>query len=133
MKKGEVICSPKYQFPDGGVSDKYLINLNDPAPGEPYLVVLVTSKEKPYRIKIPGCHSTRGYYVIPKSVDFFYADFTWVLFHTLREVTLKDELTESFKGNFITKALLKETTLRAIINCFKNSRYITKYHESLLK
>ena len=133
MKKGEVICSPRYEFPDGNIADKYLISLNDPAPDEPYLILLTTSQERTYRVKIPGCHSKQGYYVIPKGADFFYADFTWVPFETLREVTLKDELREGWKGNFITKAVLKPNTLQAIINCLKQSNYITKHLATLLK
>lgn len=133
MKKGEVVCSPRYQFPNGSISDKYLIILNDPGPGEPYLILLSTSQERSYRVKNPGCHSKQGYYVINKGVDFFYADFTWIPFETLREFTLKDELSESWKGNLIPKAILKPTTIQAIINCLKQSDHITKHRAALLR
>lgn len=132
MKKGEITYSPKYKFKNGGADDKLLISLNDPLPGEPYLIVLVTSQQK-YRKNIPGCHSAQGYYAIPRGIDYFEKPMTWVIFHTLREFALKDELTESWRGNFIGKGFLKETTLRAIINCLKQSDYITKHRASLLR
>ena len=106
--------------------------MNEPLAGEPYLVLLTTSKQK-FRKNISGCHFTEGYYAISKGVDFFDKPMTWVLFNTLQEYTIKEELEESWNGNFITKAILKDTTLRAIINCLKKSNYITKYQASLLR
>jgi len=131
MKKGEVAYCPRYQFANGTVSDKLLINLNNPLDQDPYLVLLTTSKQK-FRKNNPGCHSAQGYYLISKDVDFFNED-TWVLFHTLREFTLKDELKESWSNNLKIMQPLKDTTLRAIINCLKQSNYITKYQMLLLK
>lgn len=132
MRKGEVIYCPSYKFDDGGEDDKLIINLNDPAPGEPYLLLLTTSQPGTKRT-LPGCHSGKGYYIIPKNIDFFVKDYTWILFYTLREFTLKEELKESWDGNFITKSFLKDVTLRAIINCLKASNYINKMQASLLK
>ena len=131
MKEGEIVYSKKYTFPDGSISDKFIINLNDPQPNEPYLILLVTSKQY-FRETKPGCHSSVGYYVIPEKVDYFDRDITWVLFNTLKEFTLEEELRESWNYNFVTKAHLKPATLRAIINCLKQSDWITKYQASLL-
>jgi hypothetical protein len=132
MHKGEVVYCPKYKFDNGGESDKLIINLNNPLAGEPYVVLLVTSQQK-FRINRSGCFSVEGYYVISKGEDFFDKDFTWVLFNTVKEFELKEELRESWKGNFITVGHLKTTTISAIINCFKRSNFITKYQESLLR
>ncbi len=132
MRKGEVVYCPKYIFPDGGQDDKLIINLNDPAPGEPYLLLLTTSQQH-LKIYKEGCHPNDGYYAIPKHKDFFDKDMTWILFSTLREFTLKVELRESWKGNLETVGFLKDVTLRAIINCLENSNFITSYQSSLLK
>lgn len=132
MRRGEVVYCPQYKFSDGSEDDKLLINLNDPAPGEPYLIILTTSQ--PYtRVKKEGCHSNLGYYVILKGKDFFDKEMTWILFSTIKEYTFKEELRESFKGNFETKGFLKNETVNAIINCLKCSNYITIYQASLLK
>lgn len=131
MQKGDIIYCPKYKFDDGSESDKLLINLNTPALGEPYLILLVTSKQK-FRKNRSGCHSAEGYYVIPQRTDFFNTD-TWVLFETLREIDLKEELRENWNRNFITQATLQENTIRAIVNCLKDSSMVTKYQVSLLR
>lgn len=132
MRKGEIIYCSKYQFPDGGQDDKLIINLNGPGQNEPYLLLLATSQQGT-RLSSQGCHSGKGYYTIPKNTDFFVKDFTWILFYTLREFNLKEELKESWSGNFITKGFLKDETLRAIINCLKASNYINKLQSLLLR
>lgn len=132
MQKGEIIYCPNYQFADGGEDDKLIINLNTPAAGEPYLLLLTTAQAKK-KLKAPGCQSNLGYYVLQKNVDFFLKDFTWILFWTLREFSLTEELREAWKGNFITKGILKQTTLSAIINCLKASNYITQRQTILLR
>lgn len=132
MQKGEVIYCPHYTFPDGEESKKLLINLNDPLPGEPYLLVLTTSQQR-LKLKSPGCFSNLGYHVIPKKTDFFSEDFTWILFWTLREFSLTEELKESWQGNFETKGLLKSETVSAITNCLKDSPYINQRQINLLR
>jgi len=132
MKKGEVVFRPNYAFPNGITSDKLLIVLNDPTPNEPYLFLLTTSKQK-RREKTPGCHSSSGYYVIPKNIDFFTEPATWILFNTVTECTFEDEAKELKAGNFKTMCCLKDTTMRAIINCIKQSGWLTFYQTSLLK
>ena len=88
--------------------------------------------QKRFRKDNPGCHSLEGYYVIPKGVDYFNREITCVPFNTLREFTLKEELKESWNFNFISRAFLKDNTLKAIINCLKQSFHITAYQKSLL-
>lgn len=132
MQKGEVIYCPSWEFPDGGKDDKLIINLNNPSPGEPYILLLTTSQQKK-KTNAPGCRALLGYHVIPKKVDFFDRDFTWVLFWTVTEFSLEKELRESWRGNFITKGILKPETVSAIINCFKASNYATQRLIDLLK
>ena len=46
-KKGEVIWHKSFPFPNGGEpKDKFLILLNTPDKGEPFLFALTTSKPK---------------------------------------------------------------------------------------
>lgn len=130
MRRGEVVYCPRYTFTDGSQDDKLILNLNDPAVGEPYLYLLTTSQQG-IKTKKDGCHS--GYYAISKNIDFFDKEMTWILFYTLKEYSLKEELKQSWKGNFITKGFLKEVTLRAIINCIRNSNFLTPYQSSLLR
>lgn len=132
MHKGEIIYCPRYTFPDGSQADKFLINLNDPAPGEPNLLLLTTSQQRK-KLKQQGCFSNLGYYGIPKGVDFFDKEMTWVLFFAIREFSFKEELRESWKGNFETRGFLKTETINAIINCLKGSNFITIHQASLLK
>ena len=132
MQKGEVVYCPHYTFPDGGVDDKLIINLNEPASGEPNLFLLTTAQPKT-KLKTPGCFSNRGYYVIQKNLDFFLAEFTWVLFWTLTEFSLVEELREAWKGNFKTMGILRPETVAAIINCLRDSNYINTQQVSLLR
>ncbi len=133
MRRGEVIYCPRYTFLDGGQDDKLLINLNDPAPNEPNIFVLTTSQQHSM-IKKEGCFSNSGYYAIPENRDFFVKEMTWILFTTVRELSFKEELRESWKGNFETKGYLKNETVNAIINCLKGTnKYLTNYQIMLLK
>ena len=132
MQKGEVIFCPHYIFPDGEEGKKLVVNLNNPSQGEPYLLLLTTSKRKS-KIESAGCYSHKGYYVIPAGSDLFTTDYTWILFWTLHEFSLEEELRESWNSNFQTVGILKPQTINAIISCIKNSSYINAKQIAYLK
>ena len=131
MKRGEVILSKNYKFSDGAVSKKFLIVLNEGFADSPHLLLLTTSQQWK-RSGAPGCYSKDNYFVIQEKIDWFDKT-TWVLFDPIVEYNFKKELEEYFKQNLEAKALLKETTIRAIINCLKQSDDITPYQISLLE
>jgi len=131
MKKGEVILSRKYKFPDGDVARKFLIVLNEGSAQDPHLLLLTTSQQWK-RNSNPGCYAKENYFVLKERCDWFDKT-TWVLFDPIIEYNFKKELKEHFKQNLETQAFLKEETVNAIINCLKQSDDITPYQISLLE
>ncbi len=130
MKRGEILYSPKFEFFDGWKDDKLLIALNNPVQNQPYLVVLVNSQQKNKYDK-PGCYAADGYYFVVANADWFIKN-TWVQFYDLFEFDYRKVALEESKGNLISKGILKEETIRAIINCIKISYSISRYHKELL-
>ena len=130
MKRGEVIFSRKFKFSDGGESKKFLIVLNEGSAERPHLVLLTTSQQWNRKL-LPGCYAKENYFVIKEKGDWFDKT-TWVLFDPIIEYSFKKELEEHFKNNLETKTILKEDTIRAIINCLKQSEDITPYQITLV-
>lgn len=131
MKRGEVVLSPQFKFADGGTSKKLLIVLNEATSTTPYLLLLATSQQYGKRID-QGCHAKKGYYTISPKTDWFKVT-TWIMFDRIYEFTFERELKEHFERNLITQTTLKENTIRAIINCLKQSDDITPAQLALLK
>jgi len=131
MKRGEVIFSKRFTFPDGGASEKLLVVLNEATVTTHYLLLLATSQQRKKKSD-PGCYAKDNYYVIHPKTDWF-NKVTWIMFDRVIEYDFARELSEHFKGNLETMAILKENTIRAIINCIKQSDDITPYQLSLLK
>lgn len=136
MERGDVFLSPQHEFDDGGQSPKLLILLNDPQKTNSYVFVLTTSQRN-RKIDRPGCYSNdrgTGYYVVQKGNDWFEFDYTFVLFHTIKVLSMADVLKESLeKGNLKHMARLKEITMRSIINCMSNSPHVAGYKVDLIK
>lgn len=131
MKRGEVVFSPRFKFPDGGTSEKLLVVLNEATAKTPHLLLLATSQQG-RKITNAGCHSKAGYYIIHPKTDWF-EKITWIMFDRIYQFDFARELTEHFKDNLITKTTLTDNTIRAIIECLKKSDDITPYELSLLK
>ena len=131
MKRGEVISRKDFKFSNGSITEKLLIVLNEAGPNRPHLLLFTTSK-KWRRKDIPGCHSKDNYYVIPKDTDWFNS-MTWVLFDLIIEYDFSKELQEHFQGKLITETILRENTIRSIINCLKLSEDVSPYQLSLLE
>lgn len=131
MKRGEVIFSKQFEFADGGTSEKLLIVLNEASSTTPHLILLATSQKGRKKLD-PGCHAKDNYFVIHPKTDWF-NKITWIIFDRIIEYDFVHELSEHFKGNLVTQTTLKEDTIRAIINCLKQSDDITPYQLSLLK
>ena len=131
MRRGEVILSRNYKFSDGTIAKKFLIVLNEGTLNDPHLLLLTTSQQWK-RNASPGCYAKENYFVIKENNDWF-DKITWVLFDPIIEYNFKKELEEHFKQNLESKALLKQETIRAIINCLKQSDDITSYQISLLE
>jgi hypothetical protein len=131
MKRGEIIFSRNYKFSDGTITKKFLIVLNEATSNNPHLLLLTTSQQWK-RNTSPGCYAKENYFVIQENNDWFDKN-TWVLFDPIIEYNFRKELEEHFKQNLESKAFLKQETIRAIINCLKQSDDITPYQISLLE
>jgi len=135
MARGDVFFSRNHQFDDGGIAKKLLILLNDPIEDNCYFFVKTTSQKK-YKKNLPGCYSNdrgQGYYVIPKNVDWFKEDFTWVLFYPIIKMSSEEVLKESLeKRNLQYQTTLKDKTIRSIINCMKNSIHVTGFDVDII-
>ena len=70
MKKGTVFLHKNYQFPDGGIADKFFIIINNPDRNDPFLTCKTTSKQDSRPDQV-GCHHERNTYVIREKEDFF--------------------------------------------------------------
>lgn len=130
MKRGEIIFSKNFKFPNGSTAEKFLIVLNKASIDHPHLLLLTTSQQWKRKIE-PGCYAKENYFVIKEKHDWF-DKATWVLFDRIVEYSFKKEIEEHFKYNLETKAFLKDNTIRAIISCLKQSDDITPYQMSLL-
>lgn len=130
MRRGEVIFSRKFKFSDGGEAKKFLIVLNEGSTDHPHLLLLASSQQWNRKL-LPGCYAKENYFVIKEKSDWF-DKATWVLFDPIIEYSFKKELEEHFKNNLETTTILREETIRAIINCLTQSEDITPYQISLI-
>ena len=63
MKRGTVFLHKNYQFPDGGIADKFFIIVNNSGPNDPILTCKTTSKPDSRPDK-EGCHYLKNLYVL---------------------------------------------------------------------
>ena len=131
MKKGTVFLHKNYQFPDGGIADKFFIIINNPDRNDPFLTCKTTSKQDSRPDQV-GCHHERNTYVIREKEDFF-PKRTWVPFYTLYRFSHDILLNLTKRGDVFKVTELKPQTISAIANCVCKSEDITFYDLELIK
>jgi hypothetical protein len=131
MKRGTVFLHKIYQFPDGGIADKFFIIVNNPGPKAPFLTCKTTSKQDSRPDQV-GCHHTKNVYVLREKEDFF-PKRTWVQFYTLYRFSHARLLNLVKIGDVIKMAELTTQTISAVVNCVKKSEDISFCDLELLK
>ena len=126
---GAVLGWNKFQFDDGGRSDKLLIVLGAKT-GKNYLMVLTTSQHHG-RGTNPGCHADDGYFFISAGKHGFSKD-TWLELYRPIEVDAATLISGNFSGDIWVVANLAEQIANEIRNCLKRSPDITQHQVSLL-
>ena len=128
--RGKVFSYKKFEFVDGGKSDKLLILVNEPKGNADCIFIKTTSKPKPQ--SKTGCHSFSNLYVLDAGEDLFELR-TWVQFQEIYPVSCSDLNTAVLTGEARRIGCLRDQTLRAITNCMKNSPDLSPYELKLLK
>lgn len=128
--KGAILYHKDFAFPDGGVSDKLFVLLNNPSKFQPYLFCKTTSKPK-FNITKMGCYSDKNIYYVDAHRDWFKLN-TWIQFHELYQLNAAELLDAHCKGRIVIQNNLKEPLINGLINCIKKSDDISSYHLSLL-
>ena len=67
MQRGHFYVDKHFQFSDGATGKKIILCLNNPSPGEPFLVLKTTSQEKRYKGLSGGCHTDRFVFFLSSS------------------------------------------------------------------
>jgi hypothetical protein len=128
--RGKVFSYKDFEFVDGGKSDKLLILVNEPKGNADCIFIKTTSKPKPQ--SKPGCHSFSNLYVLDAGEDLFKLK-TWVQFQEIYPVTCANLLSVIKAGEARRIGCLRDQTVRAIINCMRNSPDLSPYELKLLK
>lgn len=131
MKRGTVFLHKNYQFPDGGIANKFFIIVNNPGPNDPILTCKTTSKQDSRPDK-EGCHYLKNVYVLRDNDDFFELK-TWVQFYILYRFNHKELMKLVHSGEVIKMAELRPQTISAIVNCVIKSEDITFSDLELIK
>ena len=109
MKRGTVFLHKNYQFPDGGIADKFFIIVNNPGPNDPFLACKTTSKQDSRPDK-EGCHYLKNLYILRPNDDFFKLK-TWVQFYILYRFNHKGLMKLEHGGEVIKTAELRPQTI----------------------
>lgn len=134
--RGDIHHHDKLVFHNGVVGTKFLILLNSPQKGEPYLFVKTTSQEKHYpECKGLDCLYSHKCFSVPAKVSFFSKN-TWVQLHEIYEFSPIDLLKSKFEkdaGSVV--GTLDSQLTNQIVNCLLkcNSEDIIADHIALLK
>lgn len=133
LQKGDIIWHKSFSFHDGGTpQDKFLILLNTPQKGEPFLFVLTTSQPK-NKPQTQGCYPDAGYFVIDEKKEKTLPKRTWIKLYDIYEFDYVSLLKSSLQlKEIVNKEPLKEQTINEIINCIKRCKDIQKNHKLLI-
>ena len=126
--RGTIFLHNRFKFKNGDISNKYLILLNTPAKGEPYLLVKTTSQQKT-KPKTPGCIKRMSVFFVPGRKAFF-PDDTWVQLFELYEIIGADKDPE-----YMIRGILDSAMVDEIIRCFFSSQHedLSPAQKKLLK
>ncbi len=131
--RGGIYFHSRFVFHDGEIGEKFIILLNNPNPGEPFIFIKTTSNgnKKPNSY---GCHFLRKVFFLPAE-KFFFKQNTWIQLHEIYE----------FSGAYIIKSGLEKVMkhcstfpsqlINEISNCLirSSSDDLTDYQKLLLK
>lgn len=131
MSKGNIFHFPDFVFHDGAHGDKLMVVLNEPQENEPYLMCKTTSQTR-YGITTEGCRSDLSLFVTsrkPLNVK------TWILFGSSAVYEFsQNDINEKLLSCEIRKiGCFEISVINSIVNCFKRSDDISKYHLQLLR
>lgn len=113
--RGTIFYHGKFLFKNGEIGKKYLILLNTPSKGEPYLLVKTTSQRKDKPIT-PGCIKRHSLFFIPARRAFF-PENTWVQLYELYEYVEADKNPE-----YRIVSNLESNMIDEIIECLLTSQ-----------
>ena len=128
--RGKVFSYKQFPFGDGGQSDKLLIVVNEPDSTTDWIFIKTTSKSKCRDTQ--GCHSFHNLYVLNAGEDLFRSK-TWVQFNEVYNISCLALGVANKYGEAKRIGNLKLQTVRAIINCMKNSQDLSPHELNLLK
>jgi len=119
--KGEIYFSSDFKFSDGNRGRKLFIVLNDPKPGEPYIVVKTTTTRplKPYR---ELCNPDLRIFFIRAGYESFPED-TFIQLHEYFSFTNNDFLDGHFDHTMKQKGIISSLCITQIINCIRRIRH----------
>jgi hypothetical protein len=125
--RGTIFLHRNLVFKNGVVGRKYLILLNTPGKGQPYLFVKTTSRQKD-KPKISGCIRDRSLFFIPAKKTFFSLD-TWVQLYELYAVQDADK-----DPDLKIVDTLHSKTIDEIVRCLflTQTDDLSSYHKGLL-
>lgn len=135
MQAGTVIHWPKFEYADGGEpTNKYLVILNTPATGEPYIFCKTTSQveNKPAKVVTDAgviqyqenCLPNKSLFMIPAKKETIFPRNTWLQLWAVDVIEKARLLQAHFLKNVKTMGSISDLTMRQIINCVKASRDI---------
>jgi len=117
MIQGRIYYEPDYEFEDKTSSPKLFILLNTPEGNGNCLIVLVTSQPQFHTPRF-GCFPEKAIYYLKAKEDFF-DDNTWILLHTVIEITQSKLLTKLINKETIKQSQLNKVNLRNLLGCVK--------------
>jgi len=115
--KGEIFFSSDFLFSDGTRGEKLFVVLNNPGPGEPYVVVKTTSHEprKPYH---GLCNPELKIFFIQAGHELFSKN-TFIQLHEYFPFTDNDFLDGYFQHTMKSIGMLTSLCITQIINCIR--------------
>jgi len=119
LQKGSIFFHTKLKFKNGTEEEKLLVQLNNPNPkkSEPYLFCKTTSKENGKPLK-PGCHPKISLFFIPKRQESFKEN-TWLQLYEIYAFDAASVLRDSWNKCLLEKGVIKDLTIRQLMNCIK--------------
>jgi hypothetical protein len=114
-QQGEIYYYSDFKFYDGTIGSKLFIVLNNPKPGEPYIVVKTTS-QKPRKTPKEFCNPDIKIFYIKGENESFKKD-TFVQLHEYYPFTDNDFLQGHFKVFLVHIGCLSNLCIRQLLNC----------------
>jgi len=117
LQKGSIYFHDKFKFKNGAEGEKLLIQLNNPKGSEPYLFCKTTAIESGKPLT-PGCHPGISLFFIPKGQEWFREN-TWLQLFEIYPFDAASVLRDSWKKCLVEKGILRDLTIRQLMNCIR--------------